>query len=654
MRSMRVCILLVWGLCLFTAAAEAETYELVSPGKILRVKIDVRDRIFYSVFLGPRQILLPSSLSLSTREHGKLGVNPMIENVERRSREDLIRPVVPEKNARIPDVFNEITLSFAGLFSVVFRAYDDGIAYRFKTALDGSIDVIDEDAVFRFSGEPKAYFPSEESFFTHQERRYAYTPLNRITKYEMAYPPVLIELPDEAWVAITEADLEDYPGLYLKGTGGSSLEAIFPAVATRERQTSDRDVLVTHRAGYIARTSGTRAFPWRVLIIASRETDLVESQMVFKLAKPLQIDDPSWIRPGKVAWDWWNANNLFGVNFRAGINTATYKYYIDFAARNGIEYVILDEGWYALGNLFRVNPEIDLPELSRYARERGVGIILWVVWKTLADRLPEALDRFAEWGIKGIKVDFMQRDDQWMVNFYHKVAREAAKRRLLVDFHGAYKPTGLRRAYPNVLTREGVLGLEHNKWSSDVTPEHDVILPFTRMLAGPMDFTPGAMVNTQQKNFRPVFERPVSQGTRCHQLAMYVVYESPLQMMADSPSRYLKEKECLAFLSAVPTVWDETRVLAAGVADFILIARRSGDTWYVGAMTDWSPRELEVDFGFLEEGTYRMEVFRDGVNADRYGNDYVKESAPVTRTEKKKIRLAPGGGWVARLWKEEG
>ena len=360
-----------------------------------------------------------------------------------------------------------------------------------------------------------------------------------------------------------------------------------------------------------------------------------------------------WIslKPGKVAWDWWNWNNIYGVDFRAGINTETYKYYIDFASKYGIEYVILDEGWYKLGNLLNVVPEINVEELVTHGKAKNVGIILWVIWKTLDDQLEEALDQFVKWGVKGIKVDFMQRDDQWMVNYYYKIAREAAKRHLVVDFHGAYKPTGLIRTYPNVLTSEGVRGLENSKWSKDdPSPGHNVTIPFIRMLAGPMDYTPGAMINATTEQFQPIFNRPMSQGTRCHQLAMYVVYESPLQMLCDSPSNYLRELECMEFLSRVPTVWDDTRVLDAKIGEYILLARKSGNDWYVGAMTNWTARELEVDFSFLDAGNYNIEIYQDGINADRNAMDYKKVVRTVAKNEKLNIHLAPGGGWIARLF----
>lgn len=628
----------------------ADDFAVSSPDKNIQVRIEIQQEIRYSVFYKSQEILKPSPIAMTIKNKGTLGLEPVLENTTQRSVNQEIHPVVRQKGAVIVDNFNEMTLSFKNNFKLLFRVYDDGVAYRFQTSFDGNIDVLDEKIILNFGNDHNVYFPTEESFFTHQERLYEHLPLTQITRYKMCFPPALIDMKDGPKVAVTEADLEDYAGLYFRGTGRTSLMGIFPAVALEERQTRDRDMRIVRRDDHIARTPGRRSFPWRVLVIAEKDADLIESQMIFKLAKPLQLQDTAWIKPGKVAWDWWNANNIYGVDFAAGINTETYKYYIDFASAHGIEYVILDEGWYKLGDLFDINPDIDIEEIIQYAEEKNVGIILWVIWKTLDDQLQEALDQFEKWGVKGIKVDFMQRDDQWMVNYYRKIAREAAKRHLLVDFHGAYKPTGLRRAYPNVLTREGVLGLEHNKWSKNVTPEHNLTIPFIRMLAGPMDYTPGAMINAQEKNFRAVFTRPMSMGTRCHQLAMYVVYESPLQMLADSPSQYLKEKECLEFLSAVPSVWDETHVLDARVADYILIARKSGEEWYLGAMTDGSSREFTADMSFLPEGEFEGAILKDGLNAHRYGNDYKKEIISLSNKDKLKIKLAPGGGWVARIY----
>lgn len=631
----------------------AETHELYSPDKKIKIIIQVDRAISYSVFCDGQEILSLSPVSLTIEGIGVLGREPRLSGVKSRTVSDKIIPPVKEKRAVITDRFNEVVLTFKGGYGLVFRAYDDGAAYRFFTRLKGRLKVVSEEVRFCFDRDHSVYFPVTDSFLSSFERNYSYLELSRITAEKMAFLPVLVDLPDGPKIAITEADLDDYPGLYLTGSADGSpvLEGKFPAYPLKEEQKRDRTLAVIERVGYIADTVGAREFPWRVLAIARRDGELIENDIVYRLAKPPALADTSWIRPGKVAWDWWNDLNLFGVDFEAGVNTKTYMYYIDFAARHGIDYIILDEGWSDPADLLKTNPAVDMPGLLAYASQRKVGLVLWCVWLTLDRQLQQALDLFAGWGVRGIKVDFMDRDDQKIVNFYRKVVSEAAKRKLIVDFHGAFKPTGLRREYPNLLTREGVLGLEYSKWSKQVTPEHDLLIPFIRMLAGPMDFTPGAMRNATEKAFQPVFSEPMSQGTRCHQLAMFVVYESPFQMLCDSPSAYEHEPEIMGFLAKVPTVWDETRALDAKVGDFIAVARRSGEEWYVGAMTDWTPRELEIDFSFLGGGEYRAEIYADGVNAFRYASDYAKASRAITTGERLKIKLAPGGGWAARIHK---
>jgi alpha-glucosidase len=630
----------------------AKTLELYSPDKKIKVVIQVDREISYSIFCDEKEILSQSPISLTIEGAGILGKEPRLSGVKSRTVDDKIMPPVKEKRAVITDRFNEAVLTFKGNYGLIFRAYDDGVAYRFFTKLKGRVKVVSEEVSFKFGRDHSVYFPVTDSFLSSFERNYSYLPLSRITAEKIAFLPVLVEIPDGPKVAITEADLDDYPGLYLTGSpdGSPNLSGKFAAYPLKEELKRDRTLAVVERAEYIADTNGVREFPWRVLAIARRDGDLIENDIVYRLARTPALKDTSWIRPGKVAWDWWNDLNLFGVDFESGINTQTYKYYIDFAAKFGIEYIILDEGWSDPADLLKTNPAIDMAELLSYAREKNVGLVLWCVWLTLDRQLQEALNLFESWGVRGIKVDFMDRDDQKVVNFYKKVAAEAAKRKLVVDFHGAFKPTGLRREYPNILTREGVLGLEYNKWSKSVTPEHDLLIPFIRMLAGPMDFTPGAMRNAAEKNFQPVFSEPMSQGTRCHQLAMYVVYESPLQMLSDSPSAYMREPEIMDFLAKVPTVWDETKALDAKVGDYIIVARKSGEEWYVGAMTDWTPRELEVDFGFLGAGNYKAEIFADGANASRYASDYTKTSLVIKAGERMKVKLAPGGGWAARLF----
>jgi len=636
---------------------QAKVYTLYSPDKKIEVAVSVTDRVLYSVICDSKKLIDPSAISMTINDNVVLGKGLLkVEFVERRSADDKIIPVVKEKRAVITDRFNEITLRFRGNYRLVFRAYDDAVAYRFSTGYRREIKINSEEATFLFAENHSIWFPFTKSLHTSFEGNYTFLPLAEIGSQRFGFAPVLVDIAGGPKVAVTEADLEDYPGMFLTGNdnGMPMLRGKFAPYPLEEklREKSDRELEVVKAADYVAMTKGNRSFPWRVLAIAPTDGRLIENDIVYRLAAPSRIKDGSWIKPGKVAWDWWNANNIFGVGFKSGINTDTYKRYVDFASKNGIEYIILDEGWSAPDDLFKINPEVDMTDLLAYAGGKNVGIVLWCVWYTLDNQMDRALDRFAKWGIKGVKVDFMDRDDQKMVGFYWRCAEAAAKRRLVVDFHGAHKPTGMRRAYPNVLTNEGVMGLEYSKWSATVTPEHDLLIPFIRMLAGPMDFTPGAMRNAQEEQFRTVFDVPMSQGTRCHQLAMYVVYESPLQMLCDSPSSYEREPEVLSFLSAVPTVWDETRALDAKVGDYLAVARKSGRDWYVGAMTNWMPRTLEIKLDFLEDGTYEAEIYGDGANADRYASDYRKEVRPVGRGDVIKLSLAPGGGWAARIVKK--
>ena len=638
---------------LFSYNIQAKEVSVSSPNKRIEVKINIDQNITYSVFKDSKQILMPSELSITLQDGIILGKEPKLKNEKVKIINEILNPVVKQKYEYIKDNCNEMTLTFKGNYSIIFRVYDDGVAYRFVTSFDNDITVFDEKVELNFDKDYKIYFPEEDSFYSHSERFYKYINISGIQANKFCSLPMLVELENNWKIAFTEADLEDYAGMYASKGEGNKLAVVFPKYPKKEKVRGDRDLIVEEREDFIAKTAGKRSFPWRVLVISEKDGDLVESTMIYKLAKPADKKiDFSWVKPGKVAWDWWNANNIYGVDFRAGINTETYKYYIDFASKYGIEYIILDEGWYKLGNLLQVAPDMNIEELVKYGKEKNVGVILWVSWRTLNEQLIPALDQFMSWGVKGIKVDFMQRDDQWMVNYYYKVADEAAKRKFLVDFHGAYKPTGLYRTYPNVISNEGVKGLENDKWEGHgANPENGLILPFARMLAGPMDYTSGAMINGTKQNFKDIYNEPMSEGTRCQQLAMYVVYESPLQMLADSPTHYYKEPECMEFLSKVPSVWDDTKVLDAKVSDYILVARRNGDKWFVGAMTDWTSRELDVNFSFLPEGNYKITIYQDGINADRNAKDYKMIKRTITKDDNLKIKLAPGGGWAAIIEK---
>jgi alpha-glucosidase len=636
---------------LLPAPAQTQTLSTTSPDGKINVLMDAREKITLAVTRGQDTLCTVFALPPGIREHPSVTKRPGLLRTHVDSIHDVIRPVVPEKRSVIPDIYRQRTFWFEGGYALILRVYDDGVAYRFRTEFPGEITVTSEDLEIRFSPEDSVWFPEEESFLSHSERLYALLRISSIADTQMCCLPAVVTKKSGARIAVTESDLLDYPGLYLRGTGKGEpvLRSLLPAYPEQEKLEDDRTVQVTARASYLARTRGTRTFPWRVLAIALRDGDLISNDIVYRLGSPNTLTETGWIKPGKVAWDWWNANNVYDVPFVSGVNTETYQHYIDFAATYGLEYVIFDEGWSKPADVFAINPDMDMEGLFAHARKNNVGIILWVTWIALDARMEEALDLFAAWGAAGIKVDFMQRDDQKMVNYYEKVAREAARRRLLVDFHGSYKPTGLSRTYPNVLTREGVRGLEWNKWSADITPNHNVTLPFTRMVAGAMDYTPGAMRNAARGNFQPIFNEPMSQGTRCHQLAMYVVYESPLQMLCDRPTNYLREPGVMEFLRPVPTTWDTTFVLEGKIGDHVTVARRNGTTWYIGAMTGWAPRSARVDLSFLQDGAYTMISFEDGVNAARSGNDYVRRESQVKARDQLSVRLAPGGGWAAIL-----
>jgi alpha-glucosidase len=635
---------------LLPAMGAAQTgYSLLSPDKRTELKVRAGDRFEYDVIFKGNTLLQNCSFSLDI-DHNVLGLQPRVLTHKERSYDGILEPPVRQKFAKLRENYNELRLTLQGNYSVVFRAYNEGIAYRLETSLPGDqVKVFAEKAAFNFPGDYRVYYPAEESFFSHNERHYLPVNLSTIAATTVASLPAVVEAASGVKVAIAESDIEGYPGLWLRGTGGNGLAATFAPYPLKETLEKDRDFKVTQAADYIAVTRGTRSYPWRLLGIAEKDGDLITNQLVWLLAKPAQIQDTSWIKPGKVAWDWWNALNIDGVDFKSGVNTQTYKFYIDFAARYGIPYIILDEGWYKLGNLLEVDPAVNMEELTAYARQKNVGIILWMVWKTLDDQFDAAFAEFEKWGVKGLKIDFMQRNDQKLIDFYFRTCREAAKRHMLVDFHGGQSQITMVRTWPNMISGEGVKGLEWSKWSAETEPQHNVTLPFTRMFLGPMDFTPGAMLNASKKDFAPIHERPMSLGTRCHQLGMYVVFESPLQMLADSPSNYLREPEMMEFLAPVPSVWDDTKVLDAKLAEYILVARNSGAEWYVGGMTNWTGRELEVDLSFLPAGTFWLEAYQDGINADRMASDYKKTRTRITRDTRLKITMAPGGGWAARI-----
>ena len=642
-----------------------KNYQVQSPNRDIKVEVTVADKVTFAIVQDHSEVM-NSAVSMTLQGGEVLGANPKVLKVTKTSVDKEIPSPFYKKDV-VKDIYNEMQISFRGNYGLVFRVYNDGVAYRFTTKRKEPIVISDEEAVYNFPSDYKtftAYVNStkptfEEQFFNSFEQPYANETITGLNDKRLKILPLLVDLGDGRKICITEADLEDFPGMFLNNeTGKPSLKAVHaPYPKVKEQGGHNQlQMLVKERENYIAKTSGTRSFPWRAFIISRNDKELADCDMVYRLASPSRVNDISWIKPGKVAWDWWNDWNLYGVDFRAGINNPTYKYYIDFAAEHGIEYVILDEGWAVnlQADMMQVIPEIDLQELVDYGKSKNVGIILWAGYWAFARDMENVVKHYSDMGVKGFKVDFLDRDDQEMVNFVYKASEVCAKYKMLVDFHGVFKPTGLQRTYPNVLNYEGVNGLEQMKWSSEKEFDmvtYDVTIPFIRMIAGPMDYTQGAMRNAARGNHRSVNSEPMSQGTRCRQLATYVIFESPFNMLCDAPSNYRREKECTEFISNIPTIWDETVSLAGKVSEYVAIARRHGNDWYIGALTNWTPRELDLDLSFLGEGDYTLELFKDGINADRAARDYKKEVIPVPTDRKLKIHMAPGGGYAARIQK---
>lgn len=627
-----------------TFTSNAKEWRVSSPDNRLSVTVNCGKVTTYEVEYGNKQIIEPSPISMTCSNGKVIGHNANVKKVTRKSANDILHPVIRQKSADIKDEYNSMELH-AGDWSLEFRVYDDGFGYRFNTQFKDSINVLDEEATFRLAGDYETLFPEVKSLLTAQQPTFTPLKLSEIKTDQYCCTPLLMKGDDNIRVFISESDLDSYPGMFLRKQSEREFAGMFANVALEEKATPGRQIFPSKRANYIARTTGRRSFPWRAVIVADNDANLITNQLIYKLA-PESKGDYSWVKPGKIAWDWYNDLMVTGVDFKSGINNETYEYFIDFASKYGLEYVVIDDGWSEEWDITKTIPDIDIPRLVAYGKEKGVDLILWVSWAPFSKQLDKALAQFEKWGIKGIKMDFMNRDDQAMVDFYYDVARKAAAHKLLVDFHGAYKPTGWLRTFPNVLTSEGVAGLENHKWSSKVTPQHNLILPFTRMVAGPMDYTPGSMTNLHEKSHKVDYNHPASIGTRCHQLGMYVVYESPLQMLADSPTKYYREPECMEFLSQVPVVWDETKVIQAKIGEYTVIARRSGDTWYIGGMCGKEGKSFDIPLDFIE-GNKTLTAWEDGVNVDRDANDFARRTKDVKAGDILTINMYSGGGYAA-------
>jgi alpha-glucosidase len=645
--------------CIITSSAAAGKYTFYSPDKKTSITVEVQQQITYSITYNNRLIVLPSPISMSLGHGEILGNNVHVLKVKNQSVDAILYPVLKEKSASIPDVYNEYTIQCKEGFSLQFRAYNDGVAYRFSTQKKDSIIVTNEAAVFNFPTNAVAFFPpvkkrdDADIFHTSFEGFYQSARIDTLNRNLLFFSPVLISLADSLKLILTESDIIDYPGMFLQKDKGNGLTGVFAPYPSAEKIVGGdgfRQSIVTERSNYIATTNGNRTFPWRIIAIAPTDASILTNDIVYRLASPSKITNTSWIKPGKSTEEWITDLNLYGVDFKAGLNTATYKYYVDFAAKFGLNYVMLDAGWSDVNDLFAVTKGMDVKEIIRYAADKNIGIILWTQAATMNRQMTAALDSFKTWGVKIVMTDFIDRDDQKAINFINHFAEECAKRELMVMVHGAPKPAGFSRTHPNALTRESVAGSEYNAWSDLINPAHDMELPFLRMFSGTMDYEPGILQNATKKHPEKLgMEMVIAQGTTMHQVAMFVVYESPLQLFSGNISDALRQPELMNFFGTISSVWDATIILDAKFPQYIAEARRSGNDWFIGAMNDWTAKDFSIALDFLGEGEYEAMICEDGINAERNANDYRITNISVKKGDRLPIHLASGGGYVARI-----
>jgi len=638
-------------LCLLFAASNAQIYQLKSPDQRLSAEVNLNQGVSVKMLNGNVILVQLSDLGLQTQSGFPDFGQFQVKKVNRNSVDETVLPLVREKSETYRNQYNEMQLLFKSGLSITFRLFNEGLAYRFSTSVKDSLILLKENLGIQLAdGDSIRYQPSK-SFNSSYETPYEFTKVSGVENGALCHLPALIEKSNGSFVMITEADLYRYPGLWLAGTGKQELAATHPPYPKKYRYTGSiyDHGQIAEKHDYIARVSGTRTYPWRIFAFAEKEANLIANNMVYLLASPTELADVSWIKPSVVMFDWWGKSNIYGVNFKAGVNTETAKYYIDFCAANGFRYFLFDDGWCPKDNLLHEVPGLNMAEVTAYAKSKGVDVMLWVIWHAVQKQWDEAFDQFEKWGVKGIKMDFMNRDDQPMVEFYEAVARKAAEKKMVVNFHGAYKPCGLSRKYPNVLTREALIEFEYNGWTNSDNPVHHNLLPYIRMFTGPMDYIPATMRNSTKDNFRPLSDYPMGQGTRAHAMALFVILSSPMEMLPDSPSDYYREKECTQFLTKIPVEWDETHLLDGKIGKYTVLARRSGNEWYVGAITNWDERTIELPTDFLKAGNYRIEWIEDGINANSRAEDYKRMDRNFKSGEKLTLKLASGGGWVARI-----
>jgi len=631
--------------------AKTRDYQMVSPDQELRAIVRIDSSIRFDLYLYDSFLVSSKAIGIKLTDGTLVGVNPSLKEARKINVGGALKPEIPEKTQVIADSYQALTLVFKQRFSLEFRLYNEGLAYRFILDHPGEIVVENELGGYRFDAKDSVCLALEDNFNSAYETPYIYSTIGELKDGSSFFLPVLVHKPDGTGLWLGESNVRDYPGMWLEKSGTNTVRSLFPGYPLRVKGEGSPygQMKVLQYAPYIARIQGTRSLPWRIVAVSEKDGDLITNQMVYLLADPCKIADPSWIKPGWVILDWWARRNIFGTDFKADINTETARYFIDFCATYGITYYLFDDGWSDLGNILKVRSGLDMEEVMAYAKQKNVKILLWLAAATLDKQMSEALDLYEKWGVAGIKVDFMNRDDQLMMNWYEKVLQQAARRHMVVNFHGTCKPTGLRRTYPNLLTQEGLIEFEFSGCSDWDNPDHHNTLPFLRNVAGPMDYIPGTFNNVSKEHFHIDADYPAGMGTRAHSIAMAVTTTSPMQMIPDAPSDYMHEPECARFLLSIPTVWDETEVMEAKMGDYLVIRRFSQTECFVAATTDWTPRDFTLDFSFLNPGTYTLDLIRDGINADIRAIDYKMETLTITPDTRLKIHLAPGGGWVGRI-----
>ncbi|GAP72936.1 glycoside hydrolase family 97 protein [Candidatus Symbiothrix dinenymphae] len=641
--------LIVLFACIAFPLWAAET-RISSPDGTLVLSIDVSQSISVKAMAGNTTIFEIRNIDMLT-DKGHFPATKRVKKVKKNSVNRVVQPVIKEKKASIPERYNEAVIEFGDKTKIQFRLYNEGFAYRFLTDAAGDMKVLSDNADFIFPDSARLTFQKDDNLNSAFENPYVTEQIGDMTTGEMGNLPALVSVAGH-FVLCMEAGTKDYPVMWLKkaDTGLSPHYWGYPLEYNSRGSQYDRRHVVKS-ADYIAQTTASRSFPWKVFGVADKETKLLANQLVYLLGEECKIADPSWIKPGWVTFDWWSRRGIYGVDFVAGINTETAKYMIDFAHEFGIRYFLFDLGWTRGEDLSQVVAGLDIPEVVRYAQTKGVDVMLWVIYDHFAGQMEKALKTFAQWGIKGVKIDFMNRSDQEMVDFYWKAAERCAEYKMVIDFHGAYRPDGLRRAYPNVLTREALIEFEFSGGGHDDNPDHHCTLPFIRNVAGPMDYIPGTMNNATKGDFRINGNKPMGQGTRAHSLAMAVITESPMQMLSDAQPLYYQNRECTEFLLKIPVEWDDIVPLDGAVGDYVALARKNGNDWYVAAITDWTPRKLNLTLDFLSpDKTYQIELIRDGINANTTAVDYAKEvKTGVKKGDEVNINMASGGGWIAKI-----